>query len=75
MAATTPVSGFADESVASVTSPSEEVGNPCAVAAFSVAAMTVAASGPILAIAITAAAPEIPYALHGLGETTGREGY
>ena len=82
MAASTPISGLADEPIAPVTAPGEEVGNPRAVAALAVAAVTVAAPPSVLAVAVAAfgTAPVIPdarVALHDVcvvGEWIGGRG-
>ena len=54
MAARTPISRLANVPVAPVTSPGEEVGNPRAIAASAVAAVTVAAPASVLAVAVAA---------------------
>ena len=66
MAAQTSIPGFADACVASVTSPSEEVGNPVVVAAPVVLTVTVAASSSVLTVAVAAymTAPVVLGALH-----------
>ena len=62
VAAITPIVDFERATVALVTAPDEKALNPSAAGAFSVVAMTIAASRPILAVAIAAvaAAPPIP---------------
>lgn len=69
VAAKTPISGFASDAAASVTAPAENVLNPSAVGAFSVAAMTIAASVAVVAIRIAAfvTAPPMIDALHSVG--------
>ena len=68
MVAVTSIPSFANESVASVTSPSDEVGNPKAVAAPAVVAVTVPAPSSVLAVAVAAygTAPVVPDALRGV---------
>lgn len=54
VAATTSIPGFAPASVAIVTADDVKLCGPSAVAASSVATMTVAASGPVFVVAIAA---------------------